>query len=153
MRLDFLFAVLLFDVPVEDIRAVQPAPELGIRTVVEVQLSGLKGHGRSGSDIAVELLFRFSAPEFRSRIGGERGIEAAMDGPLRPLASHREALFEPTQAKGNRASILVVTLDDTGKPDGFVFELQRTNGCWLIADIRPVAPSANGGRSAPRVRI
>ena len=140
----FRLAIVLAFAAIAFGAALDPAPELTPRDVVEAQLSALRSNDEPQPDAGIRTAFRFASPENRRTTGPvERFIEMVKNPLYAPLLNHRTAHLSDTTRKDDLARIKVTLIAADGEEAAFVWILSRVqmdgcDGCWMTSTVMRV---------------
>jgi hypothetical protein len=138
----FLF-ILLFScasAPLDEIRNVNPSPELGYLEVVEIQLKALANNNED--DDGIEIAYRFAAPSNKRVVGPlESFILLFNDLRYAPMLNPRETEFLNSIRERDLAYQFVRIKNENGIDFYYIFVLQRQgpgefNGSWMTIGVQ-----------------
>ena len=135
-----LFNTARADAALDELRALNPAPDLSFTEVVKIQLSALANDNANHAGIA--LAYRFAAPSNKREVGPLARFITLFETELyAPMLNPRETEFLDSAERENLAYQRVRIKSADGRDFYYLFILERQQAgelkdCWMTIGVR-----------------
>ncbi|RAW45896.1 hypothetical protein DQW50_06710 [Halorubrum sp. 48-1-W] len=129
--------------------ALEPTCERGPLHVVQIQMNALRYNDPATND-GIRTTRRFASPRNRQAVSTFEGFVEIFDGTsYAPMLSHDSVRYTPLGIDGDRATVRVVTYEDSSATGRYEFRLRKMNasdgsstgydGCWMTDSVAVTA--------------